>query len=93
MISRILTGIGWLAVAITGFFLVAGLINGSVNAASSTSWFLLIAFVGGLHFGARNLRKSGKPGSAARLQWILAVPTVLFLLFAALITIWPFRWN
>ena len=93
MISRILLGIGWLAVAITAFFLVAGLANGSVNAVNGHYWLLLVCFVGGLHFGALNLRASGKYESAAKLQWILAVPTILFVLFAILITISPLRWN
>lgn len=79
--------------AITIFFFLVGVADGSVSSFNAGMWALLLAFTVGVTIGSLFLKVKGRPGLGAVLALVLAVPGVIALLFFLLVLISEPRWN
>lgn len=75
-----------------GFFIV-GLADGSVSSFNMTLWFSILATTAGVLFVGHRLHLHGRTGLAIAVLAILAVPGLLYGLFALIMIVNPPRWN
>ena len=82
-----------LIAAIVGFFFMWGLADGTVSAMNIGLWVMILGALAAIIGGSLWLKSSGKPGPAAVLAWILAVPGLLVGLFFLILIVANPRWN
>ena len=75
-----------------GFFIV-GIADGTVSSFNMTLWLAILATTAGVLFVGHRLHLHGRTGPAIAVLAILAVPGLLFGLFALTMIVNPPRWN
>ena len=75
-----------------GFFIV-GIGDGSVSSFNMTLWLAILATTAGVLFVGHRLHLHGRTGLAIAVLAILAVPGLLYGLFALMMIVNPPRWN
>lgn len=75
------------------YFLLVGLVDGSVSSFNGGLWTTLLALCLGVTGGSYALKQSGRTGLAAVLSPVLALPGALFALFLLLTLLMNPRWN
>lgn len=89
----VLWSIDVLAALVVLFFFLAGVADGSVSSFNIGIWTILLAVVAAVVCGGWWLRSSGRTGLAAMVLSILAVPTLLYMLFMLLVITSGASWN
>lgn len=79
--------------AVAMVFFVAGLSDGSVSAFNIGLWLGLLGGVGAVLGGGAWLGAHGRPGPAAALLALLALPAMGYALFIILVIASGARWN
>lgn len=75
------------------FFFFDGLLDGSVSSFNILLWITILAFLAAIMVGGWILKSTGHPLFAYLLLSILALPSLLCVLFFILILISHPRWN
>ena len=70
-------GIAAAATGVAVWFFVAGLADGSVSSFKAGLWALILLGSGGITTGSMILKMTGRPGLAALLALVLALPGLL----------------
>jgi hypothetical protein len=93
LLFRLLFIFDLLIAAVVLFFFFWGVSDGTVSSFNAGIWTALLAAVGGVVFGGYYLNASGNRVAAILLLLVLAIPGLLFVLFALFIIIAQPRWN
>ena len=89
----ILVSIDALAAAVTLFFFVWGLSDGTVSSFNILEWLLLLGGVGGVLGGGLVLNANGRRRLATGVLLVLAFPSFMIALFFLMLIILQPRWN
>ena len=79
--------------AIAVFFFLWGLADGTVSPRNIGLWVVILGGLAAVIGGSLWLKSGGKPGVAAVLAWLLAVPGLLVGLFFLILIVGNPRWN
>ena len=93
MLFRTLLTIDAAAAAGVVFFFVWGLSDGSVSSFNIVLWLMMLGGVGAVIGGGLWLRSQGQLRISNGVLLILAIPTLLFAVFALSLIILQPRWN
>ncbi len=89
----VLWTIGALTAALTLFFFVAGLADGSVSSFNFGIWAVLLAVVLGVVGGSLWLNAAGRRRLGMTLLLVLAIPAVTAVVFLLAVILSGARWN
>ncbi len=90
---KILWGIDAVAAAIITWFFIAGLLDGSVTARNIKLWLFILLATGSVLWISMLLKNHGHDTPAMITVLILAIPAIIYGLFALLMATKNGRWN
>jgi hypothetical protein len=93
MLFRVLFGIDALAALVLVYFFAIGIADGSVSSFNSGLWLATLAALAAILGGGAALRARGNTRAAIVVLLILAVPAIIFALFALSMIVLQPRWN